>query len=162
SLVFATFPLPGADGINGGGLSVNILPGARKCSSGTRYAVFVLLLFAQSSFAQTIPYNGYTAIADEVLVRLKTTDPVSIGRVKTPLPAATFQNLSPSLALHRVRVPGLNFQVWSDVLAKHPDVLYVEPNYIVHAVKTPNDPNYSTLWGLPQVGAPLAWDLTTG
>src|SRR5437016_1172280 len=125
--------------------------GAAVCS-GAFFIFF--LLFAQFSFAQTITYNGYPAKVDEVLVRLKSVDPAALARVQAALPAAAFQNLSPSLAIHLVRIPGLNFQVWLDVLARHSDVLFAEPNYIVQAVNTPNDPNYSLLWGMPQISAP--------
>jgi subtilisin family serine protease len=137
--------------------------GAQRRVSVTRYALFIsFLVVARFSFAQTVSYNGHTARVDEVLVRLKSTDAASLGRVKAALPSAAFQNLSRSLAIHLVRVPGLNFQVWLNTLAKHPDVLYVEPNYVVQKVNTPNDPNYPLLWGMPQMSAPSAWNLTTG
>jgi subtilisin family serine protease len=42
------------------------------------------------------------------------------------------------------------------------DVLYAEPNYIVHEDATPNDPSFSQLYGLNLIGAPQAWDTTTG
>jgi subtilisin family serine protease len=55
------------------------------------------------------------------------------------------------------------------------DVLYAEPNYIVHADLLPNDPDFVRLWGLrntgqvPPAGTPgadidaeLAWNITTG
>jgi subtilisin family serine protease len=53
------------------------------------------------------------------------------------------------------------------------EVLYAEPNYIVHIDNTPNDPSFPDLWGLNNTGqgggtvdadidAPEAWDLTTG
>jgi subtilisin family serine protease len=44
------------------------------------------------------------------------------------------------------------------------DVLYAEPNYIVHASATPNDPRFlsNELYGLSKIGAPQAWDITTG
>jgi subtilisin family serine protease len=52
---------------------------------------------------------------------------------------------------------------------KHdPDVLYAEPNYIVHTVAnakitlTPNDPSFGSLWGLTKINAPGAWNVTTG
>ncbi len=56
---------------------------------------------------------------------------------------------------------------------KMPEVLYAEPNYVVDAFATPNDPSYTQLWGLNNTGqtggtpgadvhAPQAWDLTTG
>jgi len=57
------------------------------------------------------------------------------------------------------------------------DVAYAEPNYIVHADLIPNDPNFSSLWGLRNTGqiingvpgtpgadisATSAWDISTG
>jgi len=54
-----------------------------------------------------------------------------------------------------------------------PDVLYAEPNYILKTINTPNDPRFSQMWGLNNVGqsggtpdadidAPEAWNITTG
>jgi len=44
------------------------------------------------------------------------------------------------------------------------DVLYAEPNYIVHGNAEPDDPRYRSneLYGLSRIGAPQAWDVTTG
>jgi len=45
------------------------------------------------------------------------------------------------------------------------DVLYAEPNYILHTEVTPNDPRFvsNELYGLTKIGAPQAWDnFTTG
>jgi thermitase len=48
-------------------------------------------------------------------------------------------------------------------LRQNPNVLYAEPNYIAYALDTiPNDPGYWSQWGLPKIGAPAAWDITTG
>ena len=33
-----------------------------------------------------------------------------------------------------------------------PDVLYAEPDYVVHTTVVPNDPGFSFLWGLENVG----------
>jgi serine protease len=57
-----------------------------------------------------------------------------------------------------------------------PGVEYAEPNYIVYALATPNDPSFPSLWGLLNTGqniggagtpgadidATLAWNLATG
>src|SRR6185295_7205590 len=62
------------------------------------------------------------------------------------------------------------------VLKDHPDIAYVEPNYIIEADAVPNDPSFGQLWGLFNTGqkvgtfgtpgadieAPLAWDVSTG
>jgi thermitase len=42
------------------------------------------------------------------------------------------------------------------------DFSYVEPNYLVHSVLTPNDPQWALQWGLAKVRADLAWDLESG
>jgi thermitase len=47
-------------------------------------------------------------------------------------------------------------------LSKVPAVEYVEPNYYVELVLTPNDPSFSIQWGLTKIRSPQAWDLTTG
>jgi thermitase len=45
---------------------------------------------------------------------------------------------------------------------RDPAVLYAEPNYAVEALAVPDDPRFPELYGLEKVGAPAAWDLTTG
>lgn len=63
-------------------------------------------------------------------------------------------------------------------LQENPMVEYAEPNFIYHAVKTPNDPLFGNLWGLKNVGQKdssgavgvpgvdvdmeRAWDINTG
>lgn len=62
-------------------------------------------------------------------------------------------------------------------LSHNPVVEYAEPNYVVHAIATPNDPRYGELWGLKNTGqiiqgfagkagadikAEGAWDVSTG
>jgi uncharacterized repeat protein (TIGR01451 family) len=58
-------------------------------------------------------------------------------------------------------------------LEDDPRVEYVEPNYLLHLDKVPNDPDYSKLWNLNNSGqtggttdadvdAPETWDVTTG
>src|SRR3990172_9033280 len=60
-----------------------------------------------------------------------------------------------------------------DRIEANPNVARVEPDYVVTLDLTPNDPDYSHLWGLNNTGqaggtpdadidAPEAWDVTTG
>jgi len=69
------------------------------------------------------------------------------------------QNVSVREALHQYR--------------QNPDVLYAEPDYVVKAFTTPNDPQFASQWNLHNTGqnggkpgadihAPEAWALTTG
>lgn len=76
--------------------------------------------------------------------------------------------------LQLVRLPsGRTLRDALETFRKDPGVLYAEPNYVVSAAATPNDPQYPLLWGLHNTGqtnglvdadidAPEAWDLTTG
>jgi subtilisin family serine protease len=47
-------------------------------------------------------------------------------------------------------------------LRQQPDVQFAEPNYRYEAFRTPNDPSYPNQTFLPAIGAPAAWDRTTG
>jgi len=49
-------------------------------------------------------------------------------------------------------------------LKQQPDVLYAEPNYVLHLDVDPNDPRFTSgeLYGLTKIGAPTAWDTIKG
>jgi thermitase len=46
---------------------------------------------------------------------------------------------------------------------RRPGVVYAEPNYIATAfLASPNDPSYSSQWGLPAIAAPAGWSMYPG
>jgi subtilisin family serine protease len=47
-------------------------------------------------------------------------------------------------------------------LSARDDVLYAEPNYILHTDATPNDPRFSELYAMTKLGMSQAWNTTTG
>ncbi|MCU7854783.1 MAG: pre-peptidase C-terminal domain-containing protein, partial [Candidatus Thiodiazotropha sp. (ex Lucinoma borealis)] len=47
-------------------------------------------------------------------------------------------------------------------LSNRQDIVYAEPNYILHSLATPNDEYYGLQWHYPQINLPQAWDITTG
>jgi subtilisin family serine protease len=50
-----------------------------------------------------------------------------------------------------------------EIYQSDPDVEYAEPNYLRYAAATtPNDTFFSNLWGLNNINALEAWDITTG
>src|SRR6185503_16315560 len=51
-----------------------------------------------------------------------------------------------------------------EALRQNPDVLDAEPNYILKADVTPNDPRFlsNEQYAIPLIGAPQAWDTRTG
>jgi subtilisin family serine protease len=64
--------------------------------------------------------------------------------------------------LHRVKLPdGMTVHDALDLFRQDPQVEFAEPNYYRHIRATPNDTNYSSLWGLPKINAPGGWDVST-
>lgn len=68
--------------------------------------------------------------------------------------------------LHVARLQTGTLSTAIAALAQNPHVLYAERDAIirigtVEAVE-PDDPDYGELWGLPHIGAPEGWALTTG
>jgi thermitase len=47
-------------------------------------------------------------------------------------------------------------------LQARPEVERVEPDYMAQAALVPNDPRFAEQWGMTKIGAPLAWDTSTG
>ncbi len=68
------------------------------------------------------------------------------------------------LAVRRLRVPAKVAASLERTFATDPSVKYVEIDATAHATLDPDDPLYgpSTEWGLPLIGAPAAWDTSTG
>ncbi len=50
----------------------------------------------------------------------------------------------------------------SAMLRENPKVAAVSPNYIIHAAIVPNDSAYSECWGMEEINAPSAWNVSTG
>ena len=79
-----------------------------------------------------------------------------------------------SLNIHHVKhKKGLSMEEAINQYKADPSVEYAEPNYIVESTRIPNEPQFSSLWGLYNTGyaggingadisAPEAWDITTG
>lgn len=57
---------------------------------------------------------------------------------------------------------GVDADVAAARLRRDPDVLYAEPDRGRRAALTPSDALFGLQWGLDRIGAPAAWDVTTG
>jgi len=112
---------------------------------------------------------------DRVLVRYRDNTP---ARSIAQSAAGRRLNIKKSFPrLGNLHVLGLPRDVTVDdairSLERDPAVLYAEPDYVVHADATPNDPEFPSLWGLANAGqtggtpgadisATEAWEITTG
>ncbi|MCK6573493.1 S8 family serine peptidase [Myxococcota bacterium] len=88
------------------------------------------------------------------------TEETPVGVDRDALEAAAAEYVD---GLYRLSLPeGVSVEAALDLLAVEGETLYAEPNYLVTAYETPDDPRYGELWGMPKIGAPAAWDHTTG
>lgn len=69
----------------------------------------------------------------------------------------------PSLRLHHVKVKkGMTVEEGIKLYQADPSVEYAEPNFLYQTQLVPNDPLFSTLWGMTKIAAPSAWNSSTG
>ena len=94
------------------------------------------------------PANGVDEGA--VQVSLRSAGAREIGRV-------------PQIGVRILQVPEKAEARVIAALSNNPNIEFAEPDYIANVILTPNDPFYAAYqWHLPKVGAPVAWDSTTG
>ena len=127
-------------------------------------SILLLVLVASPVLAQqTEIINGRFATRDEILIRLRDSNPAAVARAQNAAPFGTVRPLSSALGLHLVRSLGNGVAGLLRAYANHPDVLYAEPNYVVQTATTaPNDSLFPSLWAMERIEAPIAWDRATG
>lgn len=112
---------------------------------------------------------------DRVLVRYKPgTNPDAIRAIHQQVNATVLREFSLVKGLQLVRIAeGSSVPVMLDYYRRNSAVIYAEPDYIVHAVGAPNDPQFPSQWSLQNTGqsggtagadihAVQAWSLATG
>ena len=147
---------------------------ARRVVALATVATFASLAAAPAVSAGTpAPTRTAAYVPHELLVRFQPgVNAATIGRLTAAAGARTVRRFPFVPGLELVRLTS-NAAVPAAVasFAGLPQVRYAQPNWISHidvaaqtgAVdKTPNDPLYSSQWDWPKIGAPAAWDLTTG
>jgi len=76
---------------------------------------------------------------------------------------ATELETNQQIGFKRIAIPSmLSVEQAVSELNKRSEIEYAEPNYIVHAFMSPNDPYYSYQWHMPKINTGPAWDLATG
>jgi thermitase len=134
----------------------------------TRYlrsTIICLIVFANCFAVSTSSFKG-----DQILVRFA---PKSNGSIRTQAEHNQILSIVNAGQVKREfkRVSGLTVvkipqgKTVSDVLNRlsgRKEILFAEPDYIVHATQTPNDTYYSQLWAMPKISAPSAWNIETG
>lgn len=159
-----------------GRCTVAIQPGPRGRGVPARQCLYALIALFAASVAHPAWANGPGSPAyDPERVLVKFAPRISRAEGERIAAALGMQPLRfhPSIGVHVLRVrPGMAVTGAVATLAQRSDVAYAEPDYLVHASLTPNDPLFGSLWGLHNTGqnggtadadmdAPEAWDLRT-
>jgi Subtilase family/Fervidolysin N-terminal prodomain/Cep192 domain 4 len=109
-------------------------------------------------------------VADEIIVKFRDgTDDFTkdLARFRVAGVRKKIFKIIPGLEVVKLR-RGVSVEEAISLFEQIPDVLYAEPNYILHTTAnpnitaTPNDPSFGSLWGLTKINAPAAWNITTG
>ena len=102
--------------------------------------------------------------SESVAKRLTTASTLSVEGRDIAIQVERFEGseIVPGLRVARVKPEETLAAI--EALKKEPDVLYAEPNYLLYLDVTPNDPRFTSgeLYGLSMIGAPQAWNTTTG
>ena len=94
-------------------------------------------------------FRGRPVVAGEVLVALRpNADP---ARLRAAVDAES-DSLVGAGRLWHARSRSRNVAALISLLSGRSDVQYAEPNYILYAVREPNDPRFPELWGLRNLG----------
>ncbi len=149
----------------------------------SRY-LWILLLFILSildpiaySQGKIEKIHGRKAAAGEVLVKFRSVDAGALAGILAEQRFRDAKAIGGIRHLYRMRGGNKTVLELMRRLTTHPLVEYVEPNYVVQAVDTPNDPMFDQLWGLQNIGqliggipgtagadidAVRAWGISTG
>lgn len=135
----------------------------------------VPFLLAMALLGQDL-YEGREAASRQVLVKFRSGQEGRLGEVAAEMDIDNARQVgNDRVILMRSRSRDVTQLVRA--LAQRPYVQYAEPDYILRAIATPNDPYFSLLWGMrntgqtilgvtgvigADIGAASAWDVSTG
>ncbi|HEX7794997.1 MAG TPA: CARDB domain-containing protein, partial [Vicinamibacterales bacterium] len=96
--------------------------------------------------------NGRDVVAREVLVKFRRPPTASdLTQIRTDGDTSDIRAIGRA-GIFRLRSRSRSVPALLAALGRRPDVVYAEPNFIVHLTSEPNDPQFPQLWALKNVG----------
>lgn len=138
--------------------------------------VYTLLVSPVWAQAATEFFHGNAARAGEVIVRFRTANRSRLAAVEAAHDIDASKGVG-GTGLRLLHSRSKNVASLVQSLSSHPDVLYAEPNYVVHLAGVPNDPSFGQQYAMRNTGQVIqgvtgtagadisavpAWNLTTG
>ncbi len=125
-----------------------------------RFAFVVVFSLGQLAIAAP---NPSTYFPGQVVVKFKPGNADTAKAAVQSLKGARVKTMLPKLGWQVIELPaGTAVADALDFYRSQPNVAYAEPNYRLKLYQAPNDPRFSSLWGLNIIHAAQAWDQTTG
>lgn len=130
----------------------------------SRFVAILVLAFSGAGIAQEPTFQTPTepeVVPDQFIVKYQ--PGVQLQPVAEQMSARNFTVVGtlPLIGAQIVTAPDRSLAFMQEETADVPGIAYIEPVYVVHAAADPNDPDYASQWGFPQIDAPSAWDLRT-
>lgn len=143
--------------------------------SRVKYLVcLIVLLSSVSSSAQLKAelFNGTEVVSGEVLVKFNHSTHLAgvlldQAEARSLAEIAVGSDISESrliggIPVHLLHSRSRNVAELVQQIRSRSDVEYVEPNFVIRVNRIPNDPSFSSLYGLQKISAPSAWEKNTG
>lgn len=155
------------------------MPRTRLCHTfAFVFFLFPILIDFSIAQGQSGTSKGKKAAEGEVLARFQEVSPASLSMISQTLDLTLSQPLGGVRHLYRLRSRSKKTDELVQKLSGRKDVLYAEPNFELHALEVPNDPQFGSQWALQNTGqssdgfsagtvaadisAAAAWDISTG
>ncbi|MEM2152394.1 MAG: S8 family serine peptidase [Candidatus Bathyarchaeia archaeon] len=129
--------------------------------SGRLMLIVVLLPLLFSAMLPTLVVSTKPSRA-ELLLRFKPGVCRHAGEGLLRSIGACVTDKIPQISVLVISVPEGAAERVKSALMRNLMVDFVEENRLIEPSQTPNDPYYSKQWHLPTIGAPGAWDVSTG
>jgi subtilisin family serine protease len=112
--------------------------------------------------AATPPPPQPEFVSGEILVKFKPGVGLQNARQRLAEVKGSVARTINGIEVLQVKVPPGQEQAVIAKLRARTDVVYAEPNYLLYALETPNDPSYIFQWNLDKINMPAAWEITQG
>jgi thermitase len=129
-------------------------------------AVAILLISSFPAIVFATPSDNPVPISDfspeRILVKFKPgTSLPEAAEIHRQLGGQVRESI-PGIGVQVVTVPKGQAKEKVKAYSSNPRVAYAEPDFVVEAVGSPDDPWFVKQWGMVKVQAPEAWEVTTG
>ncbi|MFC7442900.1 peptidase S8 [Laceyella putida] len=122
-----------------------------------RFMMFaiLLLIFSLPTLAFAQPAKQTSFAPDQLIVKFKESASIQTKANIHQQNDAKVLKRNEKLGFEVIQFKGKSVSEMMNKYKKLPQVEYVEPNYIAHALAAPNDPYYPQQWGLQKIGGPF-------